>query len=134
MQSGQTSRSWTRFAPGSYSRNLNHLWSTGSVVMLWDTAIAEWYYPALAEGETHITINRSTAVDIVSRLNDDPARVASLGAAAKKVQSELLSADAIADHLSTVAELTRARMGYAAVLDDADRPDLAAADQHHGAV
>jgi len=89
--------------------------------MLWDTSIAEWYYPALAEGETHITINRSTAVDVVSRLNDDPARVAALGAAAKKVQAELLSADAIAEHLWNVAELVRKRMGCASILDDADR-------------
>lgn len=32
-----------------------------------------------------------------------------------------MSADAIAEHLSNVAELVRKRMGYAALLDDVDR-------------
>ena len=32
-----------RLAPLRYSRNLNHLWSTGSVVLLWDEPIVEWY-------------------------------------------------------------------------------------------
>ena len=29
---------------GSYSRNLNHLWATGAVVLLWDASFVEWYF------------------------------------------------------------------------------------------
>ena len=50
---------------GSYSRNLNHLWLLGSAVALWDAPYVEWYYPALAEGVTHLALNRSTALDAV---------------------------------------------------------------------
>ena len=32
-----------RLAPLRYSRNLNHLWATGGVVLLWDEPIVEWY-------------------------------------------------------------------------------------------
>ena len=79
------------------------------------------YYPALEPGETHAVVNRSTAIAVVERLVSDPELVAALSRAAKKVQSELLSADAIAEHLSNVANLTRERMGYASILDDPDR-------------
>ena len=50
---------------GSYSRNLNHLWLLGSVIAMWDAPYVEWYYPALAEGVTHLALNRSTALDAV---------------------------------------------------------------------
>ena len=32
-------------ASGSYSKNLNHLWRTGSVVMQWVHPFVEWYRP-----------------------------------------------------------------------------------------
>ena len=32
-------------ASGSYSKNLNHLWRTGSVVMQWVHPFVEWYHP-----------------------------------------------------------------------------------------
>ena len=35
---------------GSYSWNLNHLWSLGSVVLQWDMDAVEFYYPALEDG------------------------------------------------------------------------------------
>ena len=41
-------------------RNLNHLWATRAVVLLWDSEIVEWYYPALEAGRTHLALNRST--------------------------------------------------------------------------
>ena len=28
---------------GSYSKNLNHLWALGAVVMLWDAPFVEWH-------------------------------------------------------------------------------------------
>ena len=36
---------------GSYSRNLNHLWALGSVVLQWTMDAREFYYPALVAGQ-----------------------------------------------------------------------------------
>ncbi len=116
---------------GSYSRNLNHLWASRSVVLLWDTKVVEWYYPALSSGITHAVVNRSSAIAIVSKLNSDPALVTALSHAAKHVHNDFVSADAIALYLARVATLTRERMGYAAVLDDAKQ--LLALAQRTGA-
>ena len=88
---------------------------------MWDTSVVEWYYPALSSGVTHAVINRSTAVDVVSRLNEDPDLVEALSRAAKRVQAELVCADCIAAHIARVANRTRERMGYGSILDDADR-------------
>ena len=38
---------------GSYSRNLNHLWSTDAVVLIWKHAAVEHYYRGLAHGAVH---------------------------------------------------------------------------------
>ena len=72
-----------------------------------DTKVVEWYYPALSSGVTHAVVNRSSAIGVVEQLNSDPTLVTALSHAAKHVHTEL------------VATLTRERMGYAAVLDDA---------------
>ena len=57
---------------GSYSRNLNHLWAVGAVVLLWDTRVVEWFYPALRHGETHATVNRTTAPLVLDVLAKRP--------------------------------------------------------------
>ncbi len=90
-------------------------------MLLWDTSVVEWYYPALSSGVTHGVVNRSTAIDVISRLNADLDLVEALSRAAKRVQAELVCADCIADFVARVANRTRERMGYGSVLDDADR-------------
>ena len=48
---------------GSYSRNLNHLWATGSIVVLWQHPYVEWYYPGLSSGRTHLDLSPSSISD-----------------------------------------------------------------------
>ena len=79
----------------------------------------EWYYPALSSGVTHAVVNRSSAIGVVEQLNADPTLVTALSHAAKHVHNDFVSADSIALYLARVATLTRERMDYAAVLDDA---------------
>jgi len=103
---------------GSYSRNLNHLWSTGGVVLLWDEPIVEWYYPLLETGVTHLVVNRSTAEAVVERLEADPAEYARLAAGAEWVDKKVMSAEPMAEYFFHVLEAIRRHVRYDLVLDD----------------
>jgi len=102
---------------GSYSRNLNHLWSLGAAVLLWDTAIVEWYYPALVTGETHLSVNRSTAIEIIDRIEQDNSALKRLVEGALTVHAESTCAKCIAHHWNDVFHAIRQRVSYDLVLD-----------------
>jgi len=106
---------------GSYSRNLNHLWSTGAAVLLWDASFVEWYYPALASGATHVAINRSTGIATMERLEANPAEFSKLVAGAKAIAELHTCPHCLASHWKDVFEAMRERFGYEAVLDDPKR-------------
>ena len=74
---------------GSYSRNLNGLWRRGAVVLLWAAAYAEFYFPALEEGRTHLVVDACSAPSVIERLNADPRRAEALAAAARAANSFL---------------------------------------------
>ena len=44
-------------ATGSYSRNLQYLWSHGSIVLIYRHEAIEYYYQWLREGETHLAVD-----------------------------------------------------------------------------
>ena len=79
---------------GSYSRNLNHLWLFGAVVLLWDGPLLhkggamQWYSPALQENATHLVVNRDTAYDTVAAVRSR-----------NKPRSLIANARGVADHL-----------------------------------
>ena len=104
---------------GSYSRNLNHLWLLGSVIAMWDAPYVEWYYPALAEGVTHLALNRSTALDAV---RDVPRRtVETMLRNAREVYDRLLCPDCLAAYMRTLVRKMRAYFRLGDVLDDPAR-------------
>jgi hypothetical protein len=103
---------------GSYSRNLNHLWSLHSVVLLWKAAYSEWFYPALVEGETHLDVDYATLVPTVERLNADAALVDRLREGALRVHDTLVCPRCLATHMSNVVDKLRARFSLGIVLDD----------------
>jgi len=107
---------------GSYSRNLNHLWATGGVVLLWDEPIVEWYYPLLETGVTHLVVNRSTAAAVVERLEANPAEYKRLVAGAAQIDKHVMSPEGIAEYFFHVLEAIRHHVRYDLVLDD--RKDL----------
>mmetsp|Transcript_11067 Transcript_11067/g.33301 ORF Transcript_11067/g.33301 Transcript_11067/m.33301 type:complete len:514 (-) Transcript_11067:203-1744(-) len=107
---------------GSYSRNLNHLWATGGVVLLWDEPIVEWYYPLLQTGVTHLVVNRSTAAAVVDRLEANPAEYKRLVAGAAQIDKHVMSPEGIAEYFFHVLEAIRHHVRYDLVLDD--RKDL----------
>ncbi|KAJ1459043.1 hypothetical protein M885DRAFT_76304 [Pelagophyceae sp. CCMP2097] len=100
---------------GSYSRNLNHLWMLGSAVVLWDAPYVEWYYPALKDGVTHVTVNKSDAFSVVRGLSE--ARTLKLAAEAARVHREFLSAGALAAYWRELVRQYRDHFGLAAVVD-----------------
>ena len=53
---------------GSYSRNLNHLWFLGSVVLQWRQPAVEWYYAALMDGATHLEVEGDDLIATVKYL------------------------------------------------------------------
>ena len=103
---------------GSYSRNLNHLWFLGSVVLQWRQPAVEWYYAALQDGETHVEVDHATLPEVVEALEGDPARAKRLVDGATAVDRRLLCADCVADYFDAVLRRLRDRWRADVVLDD----------------
>mmetsp|Transcript_15015 Transcript_15015/g.60303 ORF Transcript_15015/g.60303 Transcript_15015/m.60303 type:complete len:439 (+) Transcript_15015:663-1979(+) len=106
---------------GSYSRNLNHLWLMGSVVVLWDMPTVEWYYPALRNGVTHVAVNKTNAFDALTRVRDDAGLEKRLAENAVRVGHEFICAKCLAHFLREALLAYRDRFGQAAILDDPAR-------------
>ena len=103
---------------GSYSRNLNHLWATGAIVLLWDTPVVEWYYPGLTEGATHLVVNAASAPEVLDKANADPEALEALRVGAQKVDDEHVCAFCLEDYFRRVFNAIRERVSYHLVLDD----------------
>lgn len=89
---------------GSYSRNLNHLWIVGGIVLLWDVGGTEFYSDRLVEGKTHLTVNKSTVRQAVSRVEENPTLARTLLRGAESVYREFISAERLSHTLSTFFE------------------------------
>ena len=113
---------------GSYSRNLNGLWRRGAVVLLWAAAYAEFYFPALEEGRTHLVVDACSAPSVIERLNAEPRRAEALAAAARAVHDSLLCADCLARYFASVVDHFRRHFALGPVLDH-DRRSIADCDQ-----
>ena len=102
---------------GSYSRNLNHLWSVGSVVMMWDAPFVEFYYPALSD-ETHVTVDIQNAAEKFSALRSDEQRQQKLLSNAERVSQELLCPSCLESYWRKLIRRYRSYFRLDAVLDD----------------
>jgi len=100
---------------GSYSRNQNHLWMMGSIVLLWSGPLvevgggAQWYSPALADGHTHLVISRETG-NIVQQTMQDQVRLQYLLRNAHGVAERILCPRCLASYTLTV--LSRIRQAF----------------------
>lgn len=106
---------------GSYSMNLNHLWMLGSIVFLWQNSHVEWYYPALKEGVTHLTVNKSTALAALDTVETSNALTERLLAGAHKVARDIFCVNCLVRYFSTVINRYRTHFSLAKVLDDPKR-------------
>jgi len=103
---------------GSYSRNLNHLWAIGSVVLQWRNRALEWYYPALKHGDTHLDVDASDLVKTVKKLEGDAGLQYALRQGAEGVAQELLCPKCLGEYFRKVMESLREHWRMDAVLDD----------------
>ena len=61
-------------ATGSYSRNLQYLWSHGCVVLIWRHDALEWYYPFLRDGVHYVSVDETNIARRLEALRNDPER------------------------------------------------------------
>ena len=81
------------------------------MVLMWKTPAVEWYYPALEDGVTHVSVDAATAARAVDALNDDNARVVKLSEAAEWVHQEFTCADCIASYYARALSAIREHTG-----------------------
>ena len=103
---------------GSYSRNLNHLWFLGSVVLFWKARFAEWYFPALTEGVTHLAVDASTLADAVRMLEENTTDAKVLREKAADVNNRIMCPACLAAYVSEVIDEVRAHFALSKLLDD----------------
>ena len=103
---------------GSYSRNLNHLWFLGSVVLLWKARFAEWYFPALTAGATHLAVDAATLADAVRMLGENATAAKALREKAADVNNRIMCPACLAAYVSEVIDEVRAHFALSQLLDD----------------
>ena len=101
---------------GSYSRNLNHLWALGAVVLLWRADFKEWYSPLLKSGVTHLDVDAATLIDALDYVDDS--HHFGLRAHAKLIDEKVVSGRGLAAFFGQLFTKLRSRFGLGDVLDD----------------
>lgn len=89
----------------------NEIWLLGSVVLMWRSRAVEWYYPALANGITHVTIDRTNAEDVVRELIADDNRAQRLALEASAVHDNHLCSSCIMECWHDIITRYNARFG-----------------------
>lgn len=103
---------------GSYSRNLNHLWTTRSVVMQWETEqdkglnFDEWYYPGLIENVTHLKVNSHNVKDVMNFLQAHPEVGQQIGSMGPSVHETFLCPCCISSHFLSVFQMLKTKMSF----------------------
>ena len=101
---------------GSYSRNLNHLWLLGAVVVFWSGPLLEpggalqWYSAGLRDGRTHVTVNVSTAKATLNAIYDHVAWRNELLENSRGVADNLLCGECMGSYMTTVLTSLRQRL------------------------
>ena len=105
---------------GSYSRNLNHLWSTDAVVLIWKHAAVEHYYRGLAHGTTHLDVDLASAAATAREVLKNQPLVAKLKAGTRAVVQDLICPECLEKFLAAALSKIRARHAQQLVLDRAE--------------
>mmetsp|Transcript_15635 Transcript_15635/g.20662 ORF Transcript_15635/g.20662 Transcript_15635/m.20662 type:complete len:523 (+) Transcript_15635:162-1730(+) len=93
---------------GSYSRNLNHLWLLGAVVMTWTGPLLDhqgamqWYTPALQDGHTHLVVDKNSAPVLAESIALDDDRRQYLITNARNVATKFLCPNCIIAYIITI--------------------------------
>jgi len=106
---------------GSYSRNLNNLWILGGIVFLWQSAHVEWYYPALINGVTHITVNRSNAINMLQMIRHNKSLTDRLRTGARLIHDTYFCPDCFASYFEELLLRLRRKFNFHFLFDDPNR-------------
>ena len=91
-------------ATGSYSRNLQYLWTHGSIVLVWNQTAIEFYYRHLVDGEHYVVVDASNIVATVEAIEADSARQERLRRGARAFYDAHLAAPRLIDRWRAVLE------------------------------
>uniref|UniRef100_A0A7S3K1V1 Glycosyl transferase CAP10 domain-containing protein n=1 Tax=Aureoumbra lagunensis TaxID=44058 RepID=A0A7S3K1V1_9STRA len=105
-------------AKGSYSRSLNHFWFMGSIVLLYDSPHVEWYYAALRQGKTHLTVNENNAHSVLALVDKDPTLQQLLIENALHVSSQLICSHCLARYMLDTIQAVRNQFRFDLTLDN----------------
>lgn len=84
-------------ATGSYSRNLQYLWSHGSIVLIYRHEAIEYYYQWLREGETHLAVDDTDILEKIRWVEANITLRKTLLKGARTFQRKYLSNAALVD-------------------------------------
>ena len=96
-------------ATGSYSRNLQYLWTHGAVVLIWRQSAIEWYYPFLRSGEHFLPVDETDLMQTIERVEQDARLRQKLIDGARAFYREHLSRGALVQRWWGVLEVLRRR-------------------------
>ena len=105
---------------GSYSRNLNHLWATGGVVLQWNMTSREHYFAGLEEGVSHKVVDATTAKTVADRILADDALAATLREGAAAVGRDLVCPTCLTDYIHETLRMLREQFRGDLALDSRD--------------
>ena len=108
----QASRDIAKFTRSAFA-------ATRNVCRPGQAPYVEYYYPALADGVTHLSLNRTTAVQRLRSL--DRQATARLVRNARRVADELICPECLVNYWRLLVAKMRAYFGIANVLDDPER-------------
>lgn len=99
-------------ATGSYSRNLQYLWTHGSVVFVWRHAASEWYYRHLRDGEHYLSVNETDLFETLRKLEEKPELRSALRKGSRDVQRDLLSGQALVARWLAIFSILQERQSH----------------------
>uniref|UniRef100_A0A7S4PFL5 Glycosyl transferase CAP10 domain-containing protein n=1 Tax=Paramoeba aestuarina TaxID=180227 RepID=A0A7S4PFL5_9EUKA len=109
---------------GSYSRNLNVLWNSGSVVLLWDAPFVEWYFPALSHGRTHLAVVYNTASKTIESVEANPRVAHDLVKNALEIHQTFLCPSCIRKSTMDVLRALHQHFGMDLILNNNTAPGI----------
>lgn len=82
-------------ATGSYSRNLQYLWTHGAIVLIWKHTADEWYYRYLRDGVHYLSVDEASLYDTLRRLDANPREQIALRRGSRQFAAQYLSGHAL---------------------------------------
>jgi hypothetical protein len=96
---------------GAAPPSRSEVWYYGAAVLLWRSDVQEWYYPALREGITHVTIDSHNVARTVVELKKDDKAARRMAIEARNVHENHLCPSCLLEHWTYVLTKYNSRFG-----------------------